>query len=191
VEVYDDAIIRAHLRSGLEKRLPEDALIIDELGIHGGHVRADLTVLTRDKIVGYEIKSDKDSLARLPNQVKYYSKLYDQCYLVCGEKYVRKVTPILRHWWGVYSIKPDWITPSLPQFEVYRKPGINPSPQNWALVRLLWRDEVIALLQQQGLLGKSPRGSKYSFYQILLAHNNRETLLAKVHLALSSRSGWR
>ncbi len=42
-----------------------DTVVIDELGLKNGIVRADIVVLN-GKMIGYEIKTDRDTLKRLP-----------------------------------------------------------------------------------------------------------------------------
>ncbi|NLG04896.1 MAG: sce7726 family protein, partial [Clostridia bacterium] len=51
--------------------------------------RADaVMILPGQGIVGFEIKSDRDSLERLEHQVRDYSRFCDLNYLVTGARYV-------------------------------------------------------------------------------------------------------
>jgi len=49
-----------------------DTLVVDELGLNHGECRADIAVIN-GHLVGYEIKSNKDSLRRLEGQVNSYN----------------------------------------------------------------------------------------------------------------------
>ncbi len=55
-----------------------------------GTCKADLAILNGTATV-YEIKSERDSLARLPNQVTNYKKVFAKVYVIAGESHVREV----------------------------------------------------------------------------------------------------
>jgi hypothetical protein len=46
--------------------------MLDEFGLEHGEVRVDVAVINGE-LHGYEIKSERDTLERLPRQVKAYS----------------------------------------------------------------------------------------------------------------------
>ncbi|QYU58845.1 sce7726 family protein [Weissella confusa] len=74
-------------------------------GINDFHmVRADI-VSINGHLTGYEIKSDVDSLDRLPNQIVGYSRLFDYNYLVVGEKLYDEAVKLLPNFWGVILAK--------------------------------------------------------------------------------------
>jgi hypothetical protein len=55
-----------------------------------GNCKADLAILNGTGTV-YEIKSDRDSLARLTNQVANYRKVFAKIYVIAGEAHVEEV----------------------------------------------------------------------------------------------------
>lgn len=55
-----------------------------------GACKADLAILNGTATV-YEIKSERDSLTRLANQVKNYKKVFAKVYVIAGETHVRGV----------------------------------------------------------------------------------------------------
>lgn len=63
----NDLIIREALKRLLENRHAKDkkVRIIEELGVHHGTARIDIAVVN-GIMHGYEIKSDQDTLQRLP-----------------------------------------------------------------------------------------------------------------------------
>lgn len=73
----DDAIIRKYLKEYLAKAHKDDKRVrtVDELGINHGDVRADIAVVN-GVFHGYEIKSDLDTLNRLPRQAEAYSEVF-------------------------------------------------------------------------------------------------------------------
>ena len=92
---------------------------------------------------GYEIKSERDTLSRLPNQVRYYSAVLDYCYLVTTSRHFEHAEHLLPAWWGVMiaSDKESGLT-----IRRARPARINPSIDRSQLVRLLWRNEVLEAL---------------------------------------------
>ena len=56
------------------------------MGVWSGTVRIDVAVLNGE-MCGYEIKSDRDTLERLPFQIEIYSKEFDKLTLVVGRRH--------------------------------------------------------------------------------------------------------
>ena len=65
----------------------DDYIICSEVPFLSGKRWADLVVLTKDSLIAYEIKSELDSLKRLSEQMKDYSKTFDKVYLVLSKKF--------------------------------------------------------------------------------------------------------
>ena len=63
-----------------------DTRIIHELGIDFGSNRVDVAVVN-GIIHGYEIKSDCDTLDRLPRQIQSYNKLFERMTVVTARKF--------------------------------------------------------------------------------------------------------
>ncbi|MBU0620609.1 MAG: sce7726 family protein [Gammaproteobacteria bacterium] len=55
-----------------------------------GSCKADLVILNGTGTV-YEIKSDRDSLSRLPNQIANYRKVFAKIYVIAGERHLHEV----------------------------------------------------------------------------------------------------
>src|SRR5688572_24501992 len=87
-----------------EANVCSDTIVLNELGLKNGEVRADIAVLN-GKMIGYEIKTEKDNLLRLDSQAKIYSQIFDQAYIVVAEKHYSKAQTMLPHWWGIYLIR--------------------------------------------------------------------------------------
>ena len=98
----NDRDIREALDAKLGKAHAGDfgALILHEWGINQGAHRVDVAVLS-DRITGYEIKSDVDTLARLDRQASGYGYVMDRMVLVTTEKHVAAATEVVPAWWGV------------------------------------------------------------------------------------------
>ena len=87
--VVGDPEIRQALRFRLsiEHAKQPDTVFIEEFGICRGQGRIDLAVVN-SFLHGYEIKSDRDSLRRLDNQIELYSKVLDRATIVVGKRHL-------------------------------------------------------------------------------------------------------
>lgn len=139
----DDPGIRRLLRPWLRRQHPGDSRVIDELGLCRGQVRVDVAVVG-ELVHGYEIKSDRDNLRRLPAQVKVYSQVLDRATLVVGQAHYERASALIPVWWGLVRILAG------AGLEVVREPGGNPSLDKRALVELIWRPQALELLEQRG-----------------------------------------
>jgi hypothetical protein len=99
-----DQEIRAALRAKLKAIHADesDTAIIDELSLCQGNARVDVAVVN-GSFSGYEIKSDRDTLARLPNQLAAYEQCFDTMTMVVGKKHVAKCRATLPEWWGIWE----------------------------------------------------------------------------------------
>src|SRR5574344_1218292 len=69
-----------------------------------GRSRADAIMISQKEMVGFEVKSDKDSLVRLKRQIPDYDKYFDRNYLVVGEHFENKAKEVLPSHWGIIKI---------------------------------------------------------------------------------------
>lgn len=119
---------------------------IDELGICQGRGRIDIAVVN-DEIHGYEIKSDRDSLRRLPGQIDMYSKVVDKATLVVGSRHLSESLALVPDWWGVIQVE---LGTEGMCFKTIRQGHSNPNVEVRSLVELLWHDDAIGLLDERG-----------------------------------------
>lgn len=75
--------------------------VIEEFEVANGKARADIVTIVGNKVHAFEIKSDVDTLYRLPNQVRHYSKIFSTVTLVVGESHVVNALYEIPDWWGV------------------------------------------------------------------------------------------
>ena len=142
-----DAEIRSVLRSSLSQKHANKSrtVFIEELGLCRGQVRVDLSVVN-GLLHGYEIKSDRDSLRRLNNQVELYGKVFDRATLVVGERHLAEALDNVPVWWGI--LLAHRMAQKL-QIKTVRSPRSNPKKDPRALVELLWFDDALALLEER------------------------------------------
>ena len=181
----DDVAVRALLRTNLSEQYAEesDTVIVDELGLCRGQNRVDVVVVN-GLLHGYEIKSDRDTLRRLPTQVAMYNQVLDRMTLVAGEKHLAAATQMVPAWWGVTAVK---IRQARPVLKVLRKGRKNPARDPRALVELLWHSEALELLENRGL-AKGVRGKpRAAVWDRVCEHFTLDEIARAVRCALKVR----
>lgn len=186
----NDQIIRKALKAKLEKVYKDDPehKIIEELGINHGSVRADIAVVN-GLLECYEIKSDRDTLLRLPGQVKGYNAVFDKVTIVVGFTHVFEAMELIPDWWGVTVAKQD--ASGLVVFSHIREAQFNEAREGVSIARLLWREEALKILDEMneadGYWSK-PRSIIYNKLATVLEVDN---LADRVREAICLRDSWR
>ena len=181
-----DADIRTALWDRLTARLASEpgARLFDELGVCEGRARIDLA-LVNGRLNGFEIKSDQDTLSRLDEQQRLYSKVFDRVTIVAHGAHLSHVFDRVPEWWGVTQA--IGIGADIVRFIDRRLPADNPAPDATAIVQMLWRDEVIALLERRGLdRGIRSKPRRYAWERAASAIDQAE-LAGEVRRALKRR----
>lgn len=178
-----DSDIRGALLDRLSSEFQGDR-IRSEMGLCLGATRVDVAVIN-GSLHGYEIKSDRDTLARLPAQVEIYNRVLDYSTIVCGTKYLEKIKSIVPEWWGITEVTgPD----SNPTFVHHRDPCRNASVDPLSIAQLLWRDEAAELLECRGEQVKR-RETRWNLWDRLAALPLDE-LQSAVRAQLKARQQW-
>jgi hypothetical protein len=152
MSAWDAGLSDAEIRDLLRKRLRIEhirdvgTVFIEELGLCRGQVRVDIAVVN-GHLHGYEIKSDRDGLRRLPGQVRVYGSVLDRATLVVGGRHLGHALELLPEWWGVLRVERGH---RLPRLVMVRRGRNNPGRDPRALAELLWLDDAIQLLAQHG-----------------------------------------
>ncbi len=124
----------------------DSPLILDELEVCHGNVRADLAVLN-GVFAGYEIKSERDTLERLPAQATAYGKVFDVACLVAAPSHIPRAQSLIPEWWGIMRVEAVAGTIRISE---ERAGTDNPALDPYVLGMLLWRNEALRLLEQIG-----------------------------------------
>jgi hypothetical protein len=124
-----------------------DAVVFYELQIPRTYERVDLALIAEDVLHGFELKSERDTLTRLPRQVGAYSRVLDRCSVVVAARHLPRAVAAVPEWWGVtvadQNDQLEAIRPSLP----------NPGPvDRETLVALLWKRDLAAELSRVGMI---------------------------------------
>lgn len=184
-----DLDIRRVLRAQLQHRHAHepDAVILDELGICQGDSRVDLAVIN-GLLNGFEIKSERDTLERLPVQEAAYSRVFDEVTLVCGQNHLCHVQSLIPHWWHLAEATMEEERVAVRTVHVG---GRNPQPDPHAVVQLLWRREALAALQELGLDKGHRTKARKTLWRVLAEAVTPLHLGAIVRRFLKARGDWR
>lgn len=104
--------------------------------------RADV-VAVNAAIWGYEIKSERDTLSRLPLQIKHYESTFDYCTVVAAERHLSGAERLAPPHWGIFAVRDCSIVE-------LRRPQRNPNRRTTDIIRLLWKTECIKALRARG-----------------------------------------
>lgn len=176
-----------HVRQALRELVlaqadrPSEAL--DEFWVPLSNERADVAVVA-GTMAGYEIKTDRDTLKRLPRQVGAYGRLFDTCTVVVAERHVLGVMDLVPEWWGVATYLSSGLRSV--SFREVRVGTANSSVDPETLVRLLWRAEVRAALAALGA-EVDPRASRASMWRHLIEAVETGRLKSIVRAAILGR----
>ncbi len=182
-----DQDIRQALHSTMLAGFHSDgSLVLDELGLCNGATRVDIAVIN-GQIHGYEIKSDKDTLERLPRQIELYSQVLDTATLVVGMAHLEHALEMLPAWWGVIlaeSHRGEIILNKV------RTGAANQSVDSFVLASFLWKHEALELLHRHGIDGQDNKPRKILWAR-LAEELDQQSLNQAVRQALKARGNWR
>lgn len=168
------------MRPIIRKWLAGRGHVLEELGLSRGQVRVDLAAVSA-VLHGVELKSDCDSLRRLPAQAELYGKVFDYMTLAVGAKHLPRAAALVPRWWGLLQVTESG------RVKVLRRGRRNAGVDARTLAELLWLEEGLALLEAcgaaRGMRGKPRRLVWDRLCEVLPAHE----IAAAVRLQLCTR----
>lgn len=186
----NDAKIRIALRQTLNARVARarSAVLLDEFSLSAGRTRADLAVVN-GHLCGYEIKSDRDTLERLPDQMRAFNSVFDRMTLVVGWRHAAGAMRLIPAWWGVQLV--DTGSRGAVRFSTLRVSARNPSQHARAVAALLWRDEAVAAARQLNSSLPTRALSRRELTDYLAEQMSPSELRLTVCSSIKSRQSWR
>lgn len=164
----------------------EFSRVVDEFEI-AGSARVD-TVMLNGSFSGFEIKSERDTLRRLPHQIEVYSQVLDFATLVVAKNHLEKARKLLPYWWGIIEATSTSDGVRLRQI---KKARMNRVIDPLVLCTLLWRSEVLEELEIRGAAGGVRSKPNRFLWERLAMTLPPQDLRGVVREKLKSRSGWR
>lgn len=143
-------------------------------------------ILVADRICGFEIKSDVDTLRRLPRQVEIYGPVLERATLVVGDKHVDAATELLPPWWAIWTVRRavDGLALS-----VRRRGRLNPNVEPYAVSTFIPRDVLVRHLRGEGFARLSAR-SVYELRCLLVDNSSKRDVLTLARDTMLSRKDW-
>ena len=184
----NDKQIRVALRNKVFRhyRLTPSALVLEEVGIRHGAARVDFLVVN-GLLHGFELKSDRDNLSRLENQIQIFSSVLDRVTLVVGYRLVDKALRMVPEWWGVKLANLG--KRGAIHFRDARTPKNNPCVEKEAVVKLLWQDQALQVLEELGADVGVRSKTRKEIYARLVECADLDLIRAKVRHFLSLQKG--
>lgn len=185
-----DQIVRQAFHKTILKSAHDDAetRVVDELGLKNGEIRADIAVLKR-KLVGYEIKTENDTLTRLASQVEAYSEVFDKAFIIVSPNHLENARKSIPEWWGIYTITPsknDSYT-----FPCIRRAKLNKKQRSFSIAQLLWKTEALEVANVMLRHNIKPKTSKHEVYDVISGTCPSKKLSKIVIKYLKQRENWR
>ncbi len=186
----NDLIIRSALKKDLLNHHSQDekVRIIEELGIQHGTARVDIAVIN-GIMHGYEIKSDKDTLQRLPVQIDSFNSVFDKMTLVVGKNHLYQAINIVPEWWGIIVAKINDNGSVI--FNTIREEEFNMNQNSISVARLLWRDEALKILERNKEADGFYSKPRDLIYKKLAGVLDKKTLIEEVRETIFLRTDWR
>ena len=186
----NDRRIREAARHKLFRRYAStpDALVLEEVGVRHGAARIDF-LLVNGLLHGFELKSDKDTLRRLENQIPIYGSVLDRVTLVVGYRLADKAMAMIPDWWGVKLASSG--QRGAIQFRDARTPKNNPGVQKEALAKLLWQEQALGVLKELGADAGVRSKTRREIYARLAECADLDLIRTKVRYYLSQRRSHR
>ena len=177
--------IRAALREWLEDWRRDRSIVVEEFRIERGASRIDLAAINNE-LVGYEIKSDRDTFVRFSNQIHAYNRVFDHINLVCGQLHAERAMSVIPAWWGIIVATRE--ADNAVRLHVKRASTRNTKQSAFSLASLLWKDEEIAALASaEDVAAPLQNASAHTLWESVARHLSVGTIHSIVTESLLKR----
>lgn len=187
MEPLNDIKVRMLLLDELNQKYNNcpDTRIINELGLDFGASRIDVAVVN-GIMHGYEIKSDLDTLVRLPRQMEYYNRAFERMTIVISRKYLKDIKDIVPNWWGIKAISLDQTR----LIDIRKGRKVSYQDPN-LIINLLWKKELEGLVDFLGLPKSLKKKRKNQLLSIIEQEADFKIIQQYVYSMLKTRENWR
>lgn len=141
ISTMRDPDIRPTLRDAIRQEL-RDVVLFEELPLCRSG-RADIAAVNCH-LWGFEIKSEVDSLNRLPGQIDHYDRIFDFSTVVTAANHLKYVRRLVPAHWGIRVARASATGCTL---QSVRRPKKNAGVCTESQIRLLWRREAVRVLR--------------------------------------------
>lgn len=146
--VRDNEDVRAEMTRTVSRRMGQRRhILVPEVEVRWSIPARLDALLVADRIGGFEIKSDVDSLARLPRQVEAYGMVVELATLVVGERHRVAASALIPPWWSIWVVRKRNGDVAIRQVRGGR---LNPSIDPLAVTSFLSREDLTHVLREHG-----------------------------------------
>lgn len=178
---------KLHLTKLQKYKNDPEVMVIDELGLCQGLTRVDIAVVN-GSMIGYEIKSELDTLERLPAQRDLYNKILDYVIIVSYTSHIKHLNDCIPDWWGIIEVKK---TESGFDLINRKKPKKNREQDKYSIAQLLWKEEALTLLMQLNLAEGLRSKPRDILWKKLAESLSTQKLSRLVRETIRARGNWR
>jgi len=182
--------IRIALRNWVHDKfeLKQNDILIDELGFRNKDLestvdhtfRADLA-LANGRLVGFEIKSQKDNLKRWSSQMTAYTNVFDEIWLCSHGKHLHQALNITEKHIGVLVVDDTG------SITVVRYAAENHKLNFYDLSGLLWKEELMEFALLNNIMEVKSRMTKNEIRDVMEEKSNLNQLKPYVLKKLKAR----
>ena len=190
MDVYDKDIRKILIKNftGIQAYMSDTStVVVNELDVCFGAARIDLAVVN-GQLHGYEIKSEKDTLARRPAQIEIYNKVFDTLTLVVSENHYPRAMKMIPEWWGVLCVRKKEGSLTV---ETIREASINNKIEPLHLTQFLWKNELLELLEQSNVIKGIKSKTRIQLGRMVTKKISEEHLFEFVRNKLKTRDDWK
>jgi hypothetical protein len=160
------------------------AVIADEVEIGRGRARADVAVVNGE-LHAYELKSDHDSLRRLPTQLQVYAEAFPYVWIAASDRHLNACAAASPSWIGILAV-----VAGADEAQLVREARPSPHWRATQMAELLWRDEIKTSLAEREALGGLRTATRSTLANHLARLLTIEELSAEVRKHLKGRLAW-
>lgn len=160
--------------------------VVDELSLPVAKARIDVAVIN-GAFHGYEIKSASDTLQRLPHQIEAYTKVFDYLSVVTEYKYYQRILDVIPKWVGLIICDEKNGVKTIKQI---RKPKLNKNKQGFYIAKLLWREELIDVLNEYQIPFRK-KDRNWLLCEALSSNLDIKSVSSIVRSKLKTRATWK
>ena len=166
----NDREIRDKLLENLKSN-KNNIKVINELDLT--NARVDIATIDKNYFCGYEIKSDKDTLYRLPMQMQIYNYVFDKIIIVVGKSKLLKTIKIIPDFWGIILARKENNDIDLMQI---RPPELNTNINKYWLAHKFWKIDIVNILKKLNLYKGKSRYDRGDLLEILIENISLDEL---------------
>lgn len=183
-----DIDIRPELKKHLASEFNNsNSIIVDEFKICWGDARVDVAVVNSN-LHGYEIKSDNDTLERLPSQIEFYGKVFDTMSIVCTKKWLSKARHVIPPWWGI--IMAEKVDEQI-FLKRLRREQLNKKVDVRSVLELTWKEEALEILASQKPTKGFKSKPRWDIWDEIMKLMKRDSIKKSVRECIKARDDWR